>query len=75
MHTTVDWEAIADPANVQNRNAGNGADLVKHTVYLVLLRHLLAEEPWSKKLLLRKCHAVRSVYQIGPANAKLRMQA
>src|SRR5580693_5488946 len=64
---------MEDPANVENGNAGNGGDLVKHTVYLALLRHLLAQEPWSKELILRECHAGRGVYQIGEGDPRSRL--
>ena len=45
--------------NRQNGNAGNGGDLVKHTVYLALLDELLKHEPWRSNLRLRECHAGR----------------
>jgi hypothetical protein len=60
----VDWKLMDDPANVENRNAGNGGDLVKHTVYLAVLRFLLAQEPWRSKLTVRECHAGRGAYRI-----------
>jgi 23S rRNA A2030 N6-methylase RlmJ len=60
----MDWKVMDDPANIENRNGGNGGDLVKHTVYLATLRFLLAREPWSDRLLVRECHAGRGVYQI-----------
>ena len=57
MPMELDWKLMEDPANVANRIAGNGGDLVKHTVYLSLLRYLIGQEPWRKELLLRECHA------------------
>jgi hypothetical protein len=44
----MDWKLMDDAANIENRNAGNGGDLVKHTVYLAVLRSLLRQDPWSK---------------------------
>lgn len=60
----MNWKLLDDPFNIQNRNAGNGGDLVKHTVYLATLRFLLAREPWKKGLRLRECHAGRGIYCI-----------
>jgi hypothetical protein len=60
----VDWKLMDDPANGENRNAGNGGDLVKHTVYLAVLRFLLTREPWWDGLVLRECHAGRGAYRI-----------
>ncbi|MBZ5596598.1 MAG: hypothetical protein LAP39_30525 [Acidobacteriia bacterium] len=60
----MDWKVMDDPANIENRNGGNGGDLVKHTVYLATLRFLLAREPWRNGLLVRECHAGRGVYRI-----------
>jgi hypothetical protein len=73
MKTTRDWKLMEDPANVENLNAGNGGDLVKHTVYLALLRHLLAREPWREELLLRECHAGRGVYHIVAGERRSRL--
>lgn len=53
-----------DPANEQNRNAGNGGDLVKHTVYLATLDFLLKREPWHQGMRLRECHAGRGIYHV-----------
>lgn len=64
---------LEDPANIENRNAGNGGDLVKHTVYLALIRNLVAQEPWNKGLLLRECHAGRGVYQIADGDPRSRL--
>jgi len=67
----MDWKLMTDPANTQNRNVGNGDDLVKHTVYLATLDFLLRREPWSDGMRLRKCHAGRGIYHI-PADHKSR---
>lgn len=40
------WMLLDDLGNRENRNAGNGGDLVKHTVYLAFLDHILQHEPW-----------------------------
>ena len=53
-----------DPDNRQNKNAGNGGDLVKHTVYLMTLDFLLERRPWSHGMHLRECHAGRGIYHI-----------
>ncbi len=58
------WKQIDDPDNRQNKNAGNGGDLVKHTVYLATIRYLLHHRPWSEGLHLRECHAGRGMYRI-----------
>lgn len=47
-----------------NKLAGNGGDLVKHTVYLTVLDYLLARYPWSSQLRVRECHAGRGIYPI-----------
>ncbi len=70
---TVDWRLMDDPANVENRNAGNGGDLVKHTVYLAVLRFLLSQEPWSNGLALRECHAGRGAYRIPDGDSRHRL--
>jgi hypothetical protein len=59
-----------DSSNVQNKNAGNGGDLVKHTVYLATLRYLLQHKPWSEGLLLKECHAGRGLYDIPDGDAR-----
>ena len=59
----MDWRQMED-VNRENRNAGNGGDLVKHTVYLATLSSLLEREPWREGLFLRECHAGRGMYQI-----------
>jgi 23S rRNA A2030 N6-methylase RlmJ len=58
------WHLLEDPDNRENKNAGNGGDLVKHTVYLATIRFLLGREPWSDGLFVRECHAGRGVYRI-----------
>ncbi len=58
------WSEMDDPENVQNKNAGNEGDLVKHTVYLATLRFLLTRQPWRDELRLRECHAGRGIYSI-----------
>ncbi len=50
--------------NLQNKNAGNGGDLVKHTVYLATLDFLLNRKPWSQGMNLRECHAGRGIYYV-----------
>ncbi len=60
----MNWKLMDDPDNVENGNAGNGGDLVKHTVYLATLRFLLRQPPWHQTLRLRECHAGRGVYYI-----------
>jgi hypothetical protein len=70
MPTTINWKQMDDPANPENRHAGNGGDLVKHTVYLALLRHLLSHEPWRNGMILRECHAGRGAYQINNGDSR-----
>jgi hypothetical protein len=57
-----------DDRNDQNRNAGNGGDLIKHTVYLTLLETLTKHEPWRSEIRLRECHAGRGLYLTTPDN-------
>jgi 23S rRNA A2030 N6-methylase RlmJ len=59
----MDWRLMED-ANRENRNAGNGGDLVKHTVYLATIGFLIGRKPWSDGLFLRECHAGRGIYRI-----------
>lgn len=73
MSDAADWKLMDDSANVENRNAGNGGDVVKHTVYLTVLRYLLARDPWRKGLLLRECHAGRGVYRIPDGDSRSRL--
>jgi hypothetical protein len=67
----MDWKLMNDPANPENKNAGNGGDLVKHTVYLATLRYLLAHKPWSDGLRLRECHAGRGIYGVPVGSRKV----
>jgi len=69
----MDWKLMDDAANIENRNAGNGGDLVKHTVYLAVLRSLLRQDPWSKGLLLRECHAGRGAYRMPEGDSRCRL--
>ncbi len=69
----MDWRLWDDPTNIENRNAGNGGDIVKHTVYLAALRFLLQQEPWKHGLNLRECHAGRGIYQIPNDDARIRL--
>ena len=64
------WHRLHDPENPENRNAGNGGDLVKHVVYLATLDYLLAQPPWSNQLRVRECHAGRGMYAIPCADAR-----
>jgi hypothetical protein len=57
------WSNLRDE-NPENRVAGNGDDLVKHTIYLAVLAYLLEHEPWSEGLRLRECHAGRGIYEV-----------
>lgn len=65
------WRQLHDIDNQQNRNAGNGGDLAKHTVYLAVLNYLLARSPWSSELRVRECHAGRGMYRIDDARRAL----
>jgi hypothetical protein len=56
--------------NKQNSNAGNGGDLVKHTVYLTLLDELLKRDPWRSDIRLRECHVGRGIYRPAPATVR-----
>ena len=58
------WTELQDPGNPENRNAGNGGDLIKHTVYLTVVEHLLNHMPWRERLRVRECHAGRGMYAI-----------
>ena len=62
-----------DDRNDHNRNAGNGGDLIKHTVYLTLLETVMQREPWRKEIRLRECHAGRGLYLTTPDNEWLGM--
>ena len=59
----MDWRLMED-ANRENKNAGNGGDLVKHTVYLATIQFLTRRKPWSEGLFVRECHAGRGMYPI-----------
>src|SRR5579864_3104062 len=69
----MDWRLMEDPSNVENRNAGNGGDLVKHTVYLATLSFLLTQEPWIRGMQVRECHAGRGVYRIPNGDPRSRL--
>jgi 23S rRNA A2030 N6-methylase RlmJ len=58
------WRDLEDATNPENSNAGNGGDLVKHTVYGATLEYLLGHDPWSKGIRVRECHAGRGMYRI-----------
>lgn len=58
------WTELQDPDNAENRNAGNGGDIIKHTVYLTVVEHLLQHSPWRESLRVRECHAGRGMYSI-----------
>ena len=60
----MSWNELDDRENIENRNAGNGGDLVKHTVYLTTLEYLLTHLPWSNELRVRECHAGRGMYAV-----------
>ncbi|GEM_PF-320232 len=66
----VDCNLMHDRANKANNVAGNGGDLVKHTVYLAVLRFLLGQEPWRSKLLVRECHAGQGAYRIPEGDSR-----
>lgn len=70
---TVDWKLVDDPANDANKVAGNGGDLVKHTVYLAVLRFLLSQEPWRSRLIVRECHAGRGAYRIPDGDPRCKL--
>lgn len=46
----------------QNMNAGNGGDLIKHSVYLALLDVLRARDPWRHALHVVEAHAGKGIY-------------
>ena len=62
-----------DPTNKENKNAGNGGDLVKHTVYFAVLRSFAAREPWNQGLRVRECHAGRGIYRIPDGDTRRRL--
>jgi hypothetical protein len=55
---------MSDPDNPQNHCAGNGDDLVKHSVYGVTLDTLLQRDPWRDGSCVLECHAGRGVYHM-----------
>lgn len=66
-YSSISFSSIfRDDRNTQNKNAGNGGDLVKHTVYLTLLDELLQRQPWKCEIRLRECHAGRGIYLTHP---------
>jgi hypothetical protein len=60
----MSWRLMEDAANPENRNAGNGGDLIKHTVYLATIQFLAERKPWSEGLFVRECHAGRGMYRV-----------
>ena len=46
----------------QNSNAGNGGDIIKHSVYLAVLDELCARERWRGELHVVEAHAGKGVY-------------
>ena len=50
--------------SAQDGNAGNGGDIIKHSVYLALLDTLRAEDPWRGELHVVEAHAGKGVYII-----------
>jgi len=58
------WRELNDSTIPMDKKAGNGGDLVKHTVYLTVLDYLLARSPWSNELRVHECHAGRGIYHI-----------
>ena len=46
----------------QNSNAGNGGDIIKHSVYLAVLDELRARERWRDELHVVETHAGKGVY-------------
>jgi hypothetical protein len=67
------WRLLQDDGNPENANAGNGGDLVKHTVYLAVLDYLLAHPPWASKLRVRECHGGRGMYRIPVGDDRRRL--
>jgi len=53
--------------NPQSRNAANGPDLVKHTIWLALLDELRRVSPWRERLVVHECHAAAGLYRISRA--------
>lgn len=46
----------------QNANAGNGGDIIKHSIYLALLDALQERNPWRHALHVVEAHAGKGVY-------------
>jgi hypothetical protein len=69
----MSWRHLDDPHNPENRNAGNGGDLVKHAVYATLLEVLLSTTPWCHGMRLRECHAGRALYRIPAGDPRRRL--
>ena len=51
----------------QDKNAGNGGDVIKHSIYLALLDVLCAHTPWCDELHVVEAHAGKGVYVPGAA--------
>jgi 23S rRNA A2030 N6-methylase RlmJ len=66
----MSWRSLEDPDNPENRNAGNGGDLIKHTVYLTALRWLAQRPAWQRRMRLRECHAGRGIYRVPPSDPR-----
>ena len=49
-------------ASEQNKNAGNGGDVIKHSVYLAMLDELRRHERWREQLHVLETHAGKGVY-------------
>ena len=49
-------------ASDQNTNAGNGGDVIKHSVYLAVLDELRKHERWRERLHVLETHAGKGVY-------------
>ena len=49
-------------ASEQNENAGNGGDVIKHSVYLAVLDELREHERWREELHVLETHAGKGVY-------------
>ena len=58
------WTRLLDSDNPANRNAGNGGDLARHSVYAGTLQYLLAHDPWLTEIRVRECHAGRGMSAI-----------
>lgn len=49
-------------ASDQNKNAGNGGDVIKHSVYLAVLDELRKHKRWREQLHVLETHAGKGVY-------------